>query len=60
MLSQDIIKEFQQAILEDYGKEVDLIEAGKILTDLVSYFDKLAEIHYNDLTNKDFALELKQ
>jgi hypothetical protein len=60
MLSQDIIKEFQQAILEDYGEKVDLIEAGKILTDLVGYFDKLAEIHYNDLTNKDFVLESKQ
>jgi hypothetical protein len=60
MLSQDIIKEFQQAILEDYGEEVDLVEAGKILTDLVGYFDKLAEIHYNDLTNKNIALELKQ
>ncbi|MDD3940572.1 MAG: hypothetical protein PHQ01_03305 [Candidatus Pacebacteria bacterium] len=60
MLSQEIIKEFKQAILEDYEKEVDLVEAGKILTDLVGYFDKLAEIHYNDLKDKDFVLKSKQ
>lgn len=51
MLSQEIIKEFQQAILEDYGEKVGLLEAGEILNDLVGYFDKLAEINYNDFKN---------
>lgn len=48
MLSQETIKTFQQAIKEEYGKNIDLIEAEKMLSDLVIYFDKLAEINYNN------------
>lgn len=48
MFSQELIKEFQQAIKEDYAKSIDLIEAEKMLSGLVVYFDKLAEIDYNN------------
>jgi len=57
MPSQDLIKEFQQAIMEDYGKDIGSVQAGLILTDLVGYFDKLAEIHYRMLKDKNVIIE---
>jgi hypothetical protein len=44
MLSKEIIIEFQKAIKEEYGKDIDFKESSIILNDLVSYFDLLAKI----------------
>jgi len=57
MVSEDLIKEFRQAINEDYGKEVGLIEAGQILTDLVDFYDKLAEVHHRDIVKESDIIE---
>ncbi|MCX6717756.1 MAG: hypothetical protein NTU76_03740 [Candidatus Taylorbacteria bacterium] len=60
MPNQDLINEFQQAIIEEYGKDVGSIEAGLILRDLVGYFDKLAEIYYRMLNDKDVIIEINK
>ena len=44
-MNQDIIKEFQQAIKKDYGKDVSFEEAMIMLKDLVEYFSTLKKIH---------------
>jgi hypothetical protein len=53
MISESLKNEFQQAIKEDCSEQVSLFEADRILTDLVGYFDKLAEIHHRDLIEKN-------
>jgi len=52
MISQILVAEFQQAIQEEYGKDVSLKDASEILTDLISYFDLLAKIHHKGLVEK--------
>lgn len=46
MISEITIKDFQQAVSEDYGKEISLQEAKEILTGMVGYFDLLAKIDF--------------
>jgi len=48
-LSEDIIKEFQNAVKDEYGIDMELIEATRILQGMVGYFDVLARI---DCKNK--------
>jgi len=52
MISKKTIIEFQEALKEDYGKDVGYAEASRILVDTVDFLDKLAEIHYKDLNPK--------
>ena len=52
MISLETTKEFQDAIKEEYGKEVTIEEAVKILADLVAYFDLLAKINHIDSGQK--------
>ena len=47
MVNVETIKEFKKAIKEEYGKNISLRDASKILNDLVGYFDKLAKINYD-------------
>ena len=47
MLLEETIKEFQEAIEEEYGKKISLQDASVILNDLVGYFDTLAKISHN-------------
>ena len=47
MISEETTKEFREAIMEEYGKDIDLQEASKILNDLVGYFDTLAKINHD-------------
>ena len=44
MISEATIVGFQEALKEEYNKNVDFGEASIILNDLVSYFDLLAKI----------------
>lgn len=44
MISKETVIEFQEALREEYGRNVDFREASIILNDLVSYFDLLAKI----------------
>lgn len=54
MISKETIIEFQEALREEYNKEVSIPEASVMLNDLVSYFDLLAKINnsmQNDMGN---------
>lgn len=51
MISKVTITEFQEAIKEDYGKDISLEEAESILNGLVGYFDVLAKINHNIASN---------
>ena len=54
MISQQTIKEFQDAVKEEYGDNLTLKQAEEILTGMVNYFDLLAKIHHRDqLAKKD-------
>lgn len=44
MISPETIKEFQKAVKEEYGVELETAEATKILSDWVTYFDLLGKI----------------
>lgn len=46
MVSKEITKKFKQVVLEEYGKEISDNEASQILTELVGYFDLLAQIYH--------------
>jgi hypothetical protein len=46
MISQSLIIEFQQALKEDYGKDVTLEEAFLMLSDLTGYFDVLSKVYH--------------
>ena len=46
MISPATIKEFQEVLKLEYGRDVSLDQAGLILADLVAYFDTLARIKY--------------
>lgn len=47
MVREEIIKEFQEAIMEEFGAEATYSEASQILNDLVVYFDTLAKINHS-------------
>lgn len=54
MISKETIIEFQEALREEYNKEVSIPEVSVMLNDLVSYFDLLAKINnsmQNDMGN---------
>ncbi len=43
-ISEATIREFQQVVKEDYGKELTLPQASEILATLVGYFELLNRI----------------
>lgn len=45
MPSQSLIKEFQEAIKLDYGKDMSLEDAEIIFRDLLEYFSTLEKIY---------------
>lgn len=51
MINQVTITEFQEAIKEEYGKDISLEEAESILNGLVGYFDVLAKINHDIASN---------
>ena len=46
MISKETTNEFQEALKEEYGKDIGFEEASRILNDLVVYFDTLAKINH--------------
>ena len=52
MVSKENIIEFQEALKEEYNKNVDFQEASVMLNDLVSYFDLLAKINHKNKNMK--------
>lgn len=51
MVSQELLRELQILLCEDYGKELELNQVSLIARDLVEYFDLLAKIHHVELPN---------
>ncbi len=55
MISPEIIKEFQIALKDEYGKDVTFEDASLILNDLTGYFDTLSKIYHNMQTRAENA-----
>lgn len=45
-VSKERILELQTIIKEDYGREVDFLQASSIANDMVGYFDLLARLYH--------------
>lgn len=48
MIRESTVVEFQDALKEEYGKDVTFQEASQMLSDLVTYFDVLMRIEGRD------------
>lgn len=46
MITEQTIKDFQEAVRDEYGIHLDTIEANSVLENWVSYFDLLAKINH--------------
>ena len=47
-ISAETVKEFQDAVREEYNQSITEEEARTMLADLVGYFDVLAQIRHQD------------
>jgi hypothetical protein len=56
MISESTVVEFQDALNEEYGKDVTFQEASQMLSDLVTYFDVLMRIEGRDPIQVDAIL----
>jgi hypothetical protein len=56
MISESTVVEFQDALKEEYGKDVTFQEASQMLSDLVTYFDVLMRIEGRDPIQVDAIL----
>ena len=52
MVSEKLVKKFQQIVKEEYGKDITMSEASQIANDLVGYFDLLAKLYHEQKNNK--------
>lgn len=50
MISEGTVNELVEALKEEYGKEVSIDDARRILTDLVTYYDTLAKVSHRGFT----------
>lgn len=48
MVSQQLIKELQTILKEEYGKDLQTEEITQIANNLVGYFDLLAKINHRE------------
>ncbi len=46
MVSEKLVKEFQQIVKEDYNKDLSFEEASSIMNDMVNYYDLLAKVFH--------------
>jgi hypothetical protein len=53
MVSEQIAKELQLIVKEDYGKDITLAEAFEIMNNMVGYFDLLARMNYEEVEGSD-------
>ena len=51
MITLQKIKELQQIIAEDYGRDLTQAQTEDIASTLVRYFDLLAKIKYREIQN---------
>ena len=48
MITEQTIKDFQEAVKAEYGIQLDTIEANSVLENWVGYFDLLAKINHRE------------
>lgn len=53
MVSQQLTKELQQILREDYGLDLSYKEASQTAREFTDAFDLLAEIDYKNINNKN-------
>ena len=51
MITEQTIKDFQEAVKAEYGIQLDPTEAHSVLENWVSYFDLLAKINHREKTD---------
>lgn len=61
MVSPQLAEQFKKILAEDYGREVSVDEASQILDDMTAYFDLLARLNHESVTENiiDQTQELK-
>ena len=53
-ISEITIKEMQQILEEDYGKNISQTEASKIIHNLTDYYNLLAKIYHREKNKNDY------
>lgn len=48
MISEQTVKDFQEAVKTEYGIQLDPTEAHSVLQNWVGYFDLLAKINFRE------------
>jgi len=51
MVSEQLLKELQLIVKEDYGCDLDMAAVAEIGNTMVKYFDLLAELHHKEKTS---------
>ena len=51
MVSQQLAEQLQKVIAEDFGREISVDEASKILSEMTAYFDLLARLNHQNVTS---------
>jgi hypothetical protein len=59
MVSQQLLKELQEIIKEEYGQDLEMEKVSQIGNGLVGYFDLLAKIHHKDNQNNEDENEIQ-
>lgn len=60
MISDNTYKKFQEAVKDEFGKEMSDKETKEVLNGLVGYFDLLMKIHHRDVLAKKEQEENKE
>ncbi len=47
MVSEELAKEFQEIMKEDYGKEISVALAVEMMSGMVKYYDLLAKLYHS-------------
>lgn len=59
MVSQQLLKELQEIIKEEYGQDLEMEKISQIGNGLVGYFDLLAKMHHKDNQNNEDEHEIQ-
>ncbi|MCX6766835.1 MAG: hypothetical protein NT170_03625 [Candidatus Moranbacteria bacterium] len=59
MVSQQLLKELQEIIKEEYGQDLEMEKISQIGNGLVGYFDLLAKMHHKNNQNNEDEYEIQ-
>lgn len=57
MVNQELVKELQTIITEDYGKDLEIKDVAQIAENLVSYFGLLAKIYQREKEKNNYKYD---